>query len=338
MIQRLPFSALATAVTIALVNPLYAQDSQDTEIQNEQAVQQGQVPTRIQIMAADDILDEDVNDSQGEELGEIEYLMIDLENGTVRYAIIETEDDEGLLMEEESLSGIPWSALKFDQSGDEGYILDMTREEFQQAPKVTEEGISELTKPLVLSQIYDYYMKPTDASGDPTEQPDASEGASDQAGQADEQQQTAQPEQTAEGEVQSYMLVSRDIVTMVMPPELKTANQVVGTDVENILGETVGEIDQMVIDTDHGQVAYVLLARGGFLGIGEEWLPVPFGALNWSQDEKNFTLEVAEPELQKMESIPKEDLPTQVRVDHLKTLYERFQVTPYWQQMAQQQS
>jgi sporulation protein YlmC with PRC-barrel domain len=322
MTHRLPLSALATAIAIVLANPLYAQDSQSSEVQN---VATSQVPTRIQITTADEILDEDVMDSEGEEVGEIEYLMIDLQNGAVRYAIIELEDDDELLMEEETLSGIPWSALEFNRSGEEGYILNMTREAFQQAPKVTKEGISELTKPLVLSQIYDYYMKPTAASED----------ASDQGTQVDEQQATPS-EQTAEGtENQSYMLIDREVITMVMPPEFKTANQVVGTDIENMSGETIGEIDQMVIDADHGQIAYVLLAKGGFLGFGEEWLPVPFGALTWSQDKTNFTLNVPESELQKMQFLPKENLPTQVKVSDLKTLYERFQITPYWQEMAQ---
>lgn len=323
MTHRLPLFILAIGLALFLVSPLYAQDSSAV-----QSSPPSQIPTRINVTTANDILDEDVLDTQGEEVGEIEYLMIDLQSGTVRYAIIETEDDDALLMEEENLSGIPWSALEFDESKEEGYILNMSREDFLQAPKVTEEGISELTKPLVLSQIYDYYMKPTEQTGDATAQQDASEAAS----QAEEQQ-TAQSEEGAEN--LPYMLVDRNIITMVMPPELKTANQVVGADIENVLGETIGEIDQMVIDADHGQVAYVLLARGGFLGFGEEWLPVPFGALSWSQDEKNFTLNVAEPELQKMETLPKEDLPTQVRVDHLANLYERFQVTPYWQEMAE---
>lgn len=326
MIQPLSLSTLATALAVFLASPLYAQDSQSNTVQTDS---QSQVPTRINITTADEILDEDVLDSEGEEVGEIEYLMIDLQSGTVRYAIIEAEDDDALLMEEETLSGIPWSALEFDESSEEGYILNMSREEFMQAPKVTEEGISELTEPLVISQIYDYYMKPADATEDTSAQEDASEAAS----QAEAQEQTAQREQGAEA--QPYMLVDRNIITMVTPPELKTANQVVGTDIENMLGETIGEIDQMVIDADHGQVAYVLLARGGFLGFGEEWLPVPFGALSWSQDGKNFTLNVAEPELQKMESLPKENLPTQVKVNDLKTLYERFQVTPYWQEMGQ---
>jgi sporulation protein YlmC with PRC-barrel domain len=325
MTQRLPLSTLAIAMAVTLVSPLYAQDSQSSAVQTDSP---SEVPTRINVTSADEILDEDVLDSQGEEIGEIEYLMIDLQSGTVRYAIIETEDDDQLLMEEENLSGIPWSALEFDESGEEGYILNMSREQFMQAPKVTEEGIAELTKPLVISQIYDYYLKPTDATEDATAQEDASEEAS----QAEAQPQAGQEEGANN---LPYMLVDRNIISMVLPAELKTANQVVGTDVENILGETVGEIDQMVIDADHGQVAYVLLAKGGFLGFGEEWLPVPFGALNWSQDEKNFTLNLAEPELQKMESLPKEDLPARVRVDHLKNLYERFQITPYWEEMEE---
>jgi sporulation protein YlmC with PRC-barrel domain len=58
-----------------------------------------------------------------------------------------------------------------------------------------------------------------------------------------------------------------------------SATEVRGTEIESADGQFVGEVDRIMIDTDHGHVAYMLIARGGLLGGAEEWIPVPFDAL-----------------------------------------------------------
>jgi sporulation protein YlmC with PRC-barrel domain len=48
--------------------------------------------------------------------------------------------------------------------------------------------------------------------------------------------------------------------------------------VENPWGEHLGSIQDLVLDTATGQVAYVVLAHGGFLGFGEKRFAVPVEA------------------------------------------------------------
>lgn len=52
-------------------------------------------------------------------------------------------------------------------------------------------------------------------------------------------------------------------------------------DVENANGDDIGEIEDFVIDPATGRFQYAVLAAGGFLGIGEKYIPVPVNQVIW---------------------------------------------------------
>ena len=52
-------------------------------------------------------------------------------------------------------------------------------------------------------------------------------------------------------------------------------------DVENANGDDIGEIEDFVIDPATGRFQYAVLAAGGFLGIGEKYIPVPVNQVLW---------------------------------------------------------
>lgn len=47
------------------------------------------------------------------------------------------------------------------------------------------------------------------------------------------------------------------------------ASQIIGTDVKNAADESIGNIEDLVIDYQSGEVLAVVVATGGFLGIGD---------------------------------------------------------------------
>jgi PRC-barrel domain len=57
----------------------------------------------------------------------------------------------------------------------------------------------------------------------------------------------------------------------------------VGSIVQNGLGETVGDVNDLVFDPS-GRISTVVLGVGGFLGMGEKDVGVPFGALTYKAD------------------------------------------------------
>lgn len=77
------------------------------------------------------------------------------------------------------------------------------------------------------------------------------------------------------------MASALDVKTPTSPgPDVVTAKALLGRTVEGATGETVGKINDVLINTQSGRVTFVVLASGGFLGVGTKLRPVPPGALS----------------------------------------------------------
>jgi len=62
---------------------------------------------------------------------------------------------------------------------------------------------------------------------------------------------------------------------------LITADKVQGAPVYNAAGESLGSIDDIVIDRKTGNVAYAVMSFGGFLGFGTRYYPLPWLTLKY---------------------------------------------------------
>jgi hypothetical protein len=62
---------------------------------------------------------------------------------------------------------------------------------------------------------------------------------------------------------------------------LIASNKVEGTAVYDRAGEQLGTIYNFMVDKVSGQVAYVVMSFGGFLGLGERYHPLPWRALTY---------------------------------------------------------
>ncbi len=56
-------------------------------------------------------------------------------------------------------------------------------------------------------------------------------------------------------------------------------------------GENLGQLEDLVINPQTGKIEFAVLGRGGFLGLGEKYVPIPWKAIQVSS-EKQFTLNV----------------------------------------------
>jgi sporulation protein YlmC with PRC-barrel domain len=81
-------------------------------------------------------------------------------------------------------------------------------------------------------------------------------------------------------------------------PSLMGADTLIGDNVVNGQEESLGEIKEIMLDMRSGQVAYAVLAFGGFLGMGEKLFAVPWQALQLDTVNKRFVLNVDKARLQ----------------------------------------
>jgi hypothetical protein len=75
-------------------------------------------------------------------------------------------------------------------------------------------------------------------------------------------------------------------------PALMGAETLIGDGVVNGAEENLGDIKEIMLDMNTGQVAYAVLAFGGFLGMGEKLFAVPWQALHLDTANHRFVLNV----------------------------------------------
>lgn len=66
--------------------------------------------------------------------------------------------------------------------------------------------------------------------------------------------------------------------------DLIRASELIGINIQNSQGESVGEINDIVIDAKHGKIRYAAVTYGGFLGVGDKMFAVPFEAFQCQRD------------------------------------------------------
>ena len=69
--------------------------------------------------------------------------------------------------------------------------------------------------------------------------------------------------------------------TSSVSPDQIVVSKLTGTDVRNAAGENLGDINDVVLDTS-GKPTVAVIGVGGFLGIGEKNVGVPFQALTFT--------------------------------------------------------
>lgn len=84
-----------------------------------------------------------------------------------------------------------------------------------------------------------------------------------------------------------------------------TAKEIVGKDVVNADGKEIGEIEDLVIDDN--KTVHAVIGVGGFLGIGEKDVLVPFSQLRMGADNAIMMSEATEEDLKKLPEYKKDD-------------------------------
>ena len=85
--------------------------------------------------------------------------------------------------------------------------------------------------------------------------------------------------------------------------------KIIGSKVINLKGETLGKIEDLVVDIDTGEIVYAVLDCGGFLGIGSKLFPVPWKSLAALPSEGIFFLNQSKEQMEKAPAFEKNNLP-----------------------------
>lgn len=192
---------------------------------------------------ASDLLGLGVRNDQGDNLGEIQELVVDAENGDIHYAVIGAG---GFLGIGEKLILVPFAALNIDpmvQEVDQLVHLNVDQQVLTDAPNF--DDVPDVTAADWDADVRAYWQDHVEVL----------------------------PVTGPEGQAVRSMRISD-------PTDIN---------IQNTNGEDIGDIEDMILNLDAGQVSYMILATGGVLDLGECLLPVPWNAVQISGEEEVMT-------------------------------------------------
>ncbi len=106
------------------------------------------------------------------------------------------------------------------------------------------------------------------------------------------------------------------------------ASRVIGTNVYNLAGEHIGEIEDVMLDKTTNKIMFAVVGFGGILGIGEKYHPLPWSLLDYDEQQGGYVVGITQDQLQ---SAPADSLHDLTRNDGngvRDASYKYYKVTP----------
>lgn len=263
-------------------------------------------PSRLSNQLAYDVWNQD-----GEQIGEVNDIILDLDNSRVSYVIVGTG---GFLEIGEKDVLVPWNSLQIQTAAEGGpageqnaFILNIDQETFNNYPDVDVYAI--LPEPGLPAHDWDQDIRNYWESGvlPPTAAPDATA--------MPEMTDTPSPDVVDVGsmELQGVVLASDVIGSGITlspgqgeGPDLATATPDASADATATadpaaptagpgVGNFNGTIDDVIVDIDSGSILYFVVDAP--FDEDERWIPIPMNFFQWDMSNGIFTLNVNPAEL-----------------------------------------
>lgn len=91
---------------------------------------------------------------------------------------------------------------------------------------------------------------------------------------------------------------------------LISSNKVEGTKVYSTDGEELGKIEHMMLGKRSGRIEYTVMSFGGFLGINEDFFPIPWNALDYDTKRDGYVVNIDKSQLKDAPSYKRDQQPT----------------------------
>jgi sporulation protein YlmC with PRC-barrel domain len=238
---------------------------------------------RAEIYRLSEIIDWNVRDQAGEEVGEVHSFVVDQQTGFIHYVLI---SPDGELEVDGDYVAVPWNALAVshldmalvdttDQvatpeteetpvdtdvvvlDDDPHFVLNVDREVLANSPVIDDIDDIDFASPMWQDEYAVYWdgqLAGLPATGDV---------------------------ETA-GELQSGLHL----------------DEVTGYDIYNTEDDQIADVAEMIVNPETGKITHIVAGFGGFLGLGERYVAIPFTSFDYDQEEEHFVLQATEEELE----------------------------------------
>ncbi|WP_213302181.1 PRC-barrel domain-containing protein [Paraburkholderia sacchari] len=114
-------------------------------------------------------------------------------------------------------------------------------------------------------------------------------------------------------------------------PYIMASSTLEGDHVFSSDNEDVGKIKEVMLDVERGKIAYAVMSCGGFLGIGDKLLALPWAALTLDTTHKCFVLNVTSEHIKNAPGFDKDHWPAMADIGWATTLHEYYGARVHWE-------
>jgi sporulation protein YlmC with PRC-barrel domain len=109
------------------------------------------------------------------------------------------------------------------------------------------------------------------------------------------------------------------------------AKKVIGTNVKDTTGTTIGQVEDIVLDKQSNNIMFAIVGFGGFLGIGEKYHPVPWASLDYNENQDGYVVGLTKEQLK---AAPSDSLEALTKADgsqaYRDKAYDYYKAPRYW--------
>lgn len=118
-------------------------------------------------------------------------------------------------------------------------------------------------------------------------------------------------------------------------PRVLSASTLIGDSIRNAQGENLGDLKEIMLDTETGCVAYAVVSFGGFLGIGDKYFAVPWEAIKVSPEEKKLVMNVDKETFENAPGFDKDNWPATPDKEFINRVHTHYGYQPYWERFSE---
>ena len=116
----------------------------------------------------------------------------------------------------------------------------------------------------------------------------------------------------------------------VVAPRVHAFSSLYGDMVVDQRGESLGTLDELLLDLSRGRIAYAVVSSGGFMGRGERVCVVPWAAVARDADRHRFVVACDKPSFDAAPAFDKAQLLRGFDMQWHLALHRYYRCRPYW--------
>lgn len=108
------------------------------------------------------------------------------------------------------------------------------------------------------------------------------------------------------------------------------AKKVIGTSVKDPTGNTIGSIEDIVLDKLSNNIVFAIVGFGGFLGMGEKYHPIPWSTLKYDEREGGYVVSYTKEQLKAAPADSIDALVANNATAYRERTYDYYKAPHYW--------